>query len=248
MSPLHKDPHYTFRFRDERLVPRFHLDGIEPGRRVAVYRLDPDTGTWLVRLAEAVAGDGGWVDLPEPLMVRAGDGFVAVPEVGIVVRWETPADQSAVREVVRAAFGRDEEADLVDALRAGGFTRLSLVAEQDGAIVGHVLFTRLPVETPGGVFETLALAPVSVLPEWQRRNVGSRLIRGGLAACRDRGHRAVIVLGHPDYYPRFGFSAAAASRLKSPFPGPHFMALELVPGALAGVEGEVRYPAPFGVG
>lgn len=80
MTPLHRDPHFVFRFADARLVPRFHLDGVEPGRRVAVYRLDPDTGGPADFLAAAVAGEGGWVDLPEPLVVRAGAGFVAVPD------------------------------------------------------------------------------------------------------------------------------------------------------------------------
>jgi putative acetyltransferase len=246
--PLHRDPHYAFRFEDDRLVPRFHLDGVEAGRRVTVYRLDPDTGGPAGMLAEAVAGDGGWVELPEPLAVRAGQGFVAVPEDEVVIRDETPADVPAVRELNRRAFGRDAEADLVDALRAGGYARLSLVAAQGGLVVGHALFSRLTVETASGVVEALALAPVAVLPDRQRRRIGSGLIRDGLAACRGRGHRAVVVLGDAAYYPRFGFSAALAGRLRSPFPGPHFMALELVPGALAGVEGEVRYPPPFGVG
>lgn len=89
---------------------------------------------------------------------------------------------------------------------------------------------------------------MAVRPDRQRRGIGSRLIRDGLAMCRGRGHRVVVVLGHADYYPRFGFSPALAERLRSPFPGPHFMALELVPGALDGVVGEVRYPPPFGVG
>src|SRR4051812_49361695 len=126
--------------------------------------------------------------------------------------------------------------------------RLSLVAEQAGAVVGHLLFSRLPIETSSGTVEALALAPMAVLPGHQRQGIGSQLIRDGLAVCRERGHRIVVVLGHAGYYPRFGFAAALAERLRSPFPGPHFMALELVPGALAGVEGEVRYPPPFGVG
>lgn len=248
MTPLHRDPHYTFRFAEDRLIPRFHLDGVEPGRRVAVYRLDPLTGCPADLLVLAVVGEGGWVNLPEPLIVRAGGGFVAVPEAEVVLREETPADHPAVREVNRLAFGRDDEANLVDALRAGQYTRLSLVAEQDGTVVGHMLFSRLPIETSGGVVEALALAPMAVMPGHQRQGVGSQLIRGGLAMCRERGHRVVVVLGHAEYYPRFGFSAALAERLRSPFPGPHFMALELVPGALAGVEGEVRYSPPFGIG
>lgn len=248
MTPLHRDPHYTFRFAEDRLIPRFHLDGVEPGRRVAVYRLDPQTGGTADLLVRAAASDDGWVNLPDPLVVRAGEGFVAVPEAELVIREETPADHAAVREVNRLAFGQDDEANLVDALRSGQYTRLSLVAERDGVVIGHLLFSRLPIETSGGAVEALVLAPMAVLPERQRQGVGSRLIRDGLMMCRQRGHRIVVVLGHAEYYPRFGFSAALAERLRSPFPGPHFMALELVPGALDGVEGDVRYPSPFGVG
>ena len=248
MTPLHRDPHFCFRFADDRLIPRFHLDGVEPARHVAVYRLDPQTGGPSDLLVRAVTGDGGWVDLSEPLIMRAGEGFVAVAEAEVVIREEGPADHIAVRELNRLAFGRDDEANLVDALRAGGFTRLSLVAERVEAVIGHLLFSCLPIETAAGAVEALALAPVAVRHDRQRQGIGSQLIRGGLAMCRDRGHRIVVVLGHADYYPRFGFSAALAERLQSPFPGPHFMALELVPGALAGVEGEVRYPPPFGMG
>jgi putative acetyltransferase len=188
------------------------------------------------------------VNLPEPLVVRAGGGFIAVPEAEVVIREETAADHAAVRELNQRAFGQDDEANLVDALRAGQYTRLSLVAEQNGAVIGHLLFSRLPIETASGTVEALALASVAVLPGHQRQGVGSQLIRHGLMMCRQRGHRIVVVLGHAEYYPRFGFSAALAERLRSPFPGPHFMALELVPGALDGVEGDVRYPSPFGVG
>lgn len=159
MTPLYHDPHFCFRFADDRLIPRFHLDGVEPGRRVAIYRLDPQTGGRRDLLAEAVAGDGGWVDLPVPLVVRAAEGFVAVPEPDVAIREETAADHAAVREVNLMAFAQAAEADLVDALRAGGYARLSLVTEEDGRVVGHVLFTRLPVETAGGVVEALALAP-----------------------------------------------------------------------------------------
>ena len=80
MIPLHHDPHFTFRFADERLIPRFHLDGVEAGRRVSVFRIDPVTGERLNLIASATAGNGGWVDLPEPITVRAGDAFIAVPD------------------------------------------------------------------------------------------------------------------------------------------------------------------------
>lgn len=80
MIPLHRDPHFTFRFADDRIIPRFHLEGVETGRRVSVFKLDPATSERLGRIATATVGDGGWVDLPEPIIVWAGDGFIAVPE------------------------------------------------------------------------------------------------------------------------------------------------------------------------
>ena len=80
MLPLYSDVHFTFRFAEDRLIPRFHLEGVEAGRRVSVFRIDPGTGARLDLLTTATVGDGGWVDLPEPIIVRAGEGFVAVPE------------------------------------------------------------------------------------------------------------------------------------------------------------------------
>ena len=162
-----------------------------------------------------------------------------------VIRPETEADHAAIREVNRLAFGGEEEARLVDALRAGGHARVFLVAEVDGLIVGHVMFSTLPIVTPEGTIEALALAPLAVVPSHQRQGIGSMLAEEGLRACRDAGHRVVVVLGHPEFYPRFGFSAKLAERLRSPFSGPAFMAVELVPGALDGVGGEVGYPPPF---
>jgi len=162
-----------------------------------------------------------------------------------IVRRENEADQAAIREVNRLAFGRDDEADLVDALRAGGYARVSLVAELDGRVVGHILFSELPIVTSGGIVEALALAPLSVIPSLQRRGIGSMLVEDGLRECKRAGHRIVVVLGHREYYPRFGFSEALAERLVSPYSGPSFMALELVPSALEGIAGEVRYPPPF---
>ena len=122
---------------------------------------------------------------------------------------------------------------------------MSLVAVADGQLVGHILFSDLPIVTPDGVVPALALAPLAVLPERQRQGVGIALTEQGIEACRQMGARIVIVLGHPEYYPRFGFSAELARPLESPYAGASFMALELVPGALAGVRGQVEYPPPF---
>ena len=80
MLPLHHDPHFTFRFGDNRIIPRFHLEGMDAGRRVTVFKIDPATGERLVLLMTARVGEGGWVDLPEPITVRAGEAFIAVPE------------------------------------------------------------------------------------------------------------------------------------------------------------------------
>jgi putative acetyltransferase len=165
---------------------------------------------------------------------------------GVLIRPETTGDHEAIRQVNRLAFGQDEEARLVDALREGGYVRLSLVAERDGQVVGHILFSELPIITEAGTVPALALAPMAVLPAFQGQGIGSALIRRGLEICRDEGHRIVIVLGHPDYYPRFGFSAKLAESLSSPFGGGQaWMALDLMPGALAGMVGRVQYPPPF---
>ncbi len=162
-------------------------------------------------------------------------------------REETVSDQEAIREIHRAAFGSDEEARLVDALRKEGAFVASLVAEVDGRVVGHILFTELPIQTADGVVRAVALAPMGVAPGFQRRGIGAALVRQGLQLCRARGYAAVVVVGHPEYYPRFGFSAKLAERLRAPFSGPAFMALELVPGALAGIEGAPRYAEAFAV-
>jgi putative acetyltransferase len=162
------------------------------------------------------------------------------------IRPETPDDRMAVRAVNRHAFGGDGEADLVERLRADGLVIASLVAVAGGKVIGHILFSALPIEIPEGDVRAAALAPMAVLPSHQRQGIGGALIRAGLAACRNAGIEAVVVLGHPDYYPRFGFSADAARKLHAPFSGPALMALELTRGVLAG-GGRVRYPAAFGL-
>jgi putative acetyltransferase len=165
----------------------------------------------------------------------------------MILRRENPKERRAVRGVNEAAFGRSDEADLVDRLRNEGAVLASFVAERDRRIVGHILFSRTLIETADGPILSVALAPLAVLPEQQRRGVGGQLIRFGSDWLRERGEHVVLVLGPPDYYPRFGFSSDRARGLKSPFPGDSFMALELVPGALDGVRGTVRYPDAFGL-
>lgn len=162
------------------------------------------------------------------------------------IRPEIPEDLHSVWNVNRAAFDTTGEANLVDALREGGFVALSLVADIGGKIVGHILFSHLSIITDAGAVEAISLAPMAVLPSHQRQGIGSKLVEAGLDACRQEGHKIVVVLGHPEFYPRFGFSAELAIPLKNPFGGGEaWMAMELVPGALEGIEGQVKYPAPF---
>ena len=164
-----------------------------------------------------------------------------------VIRAVHPADTEAIAALNRAAFGGEEEVDIVERLRRDGLVAVELVAKRDGTISGHILLSWLPVTMDGRVVRALALAPMAVRPGLQKQGIGGRLIVAALGEARAMGTQAVIVLGHPDYYPRFGFSAALARNLASPFSGEAFMALELVPGALAGRQGSVRYPPAFGL-
>jgi putative acetyltransferase len=124
---------------------------------------------------------------------------------------------------------------------------LSLVAWLDSQIVGHILFSRMAVETEQGSVPAISLAPMAVLLDRQRRQIGSQLVRRGLTTLRERGERIVIVLGHKEYYPRFGFTPENARYLASPFPPAAFMALELADGALDDIRGTVKYPSAFGL-
>ncbi len=174
----------------------------------------------------------------------------------LVIRSETAGteDYLAIHSVNREAFGRPDEANLVDSLRTEGVVLASLVAELEDcdelekSIVGHILFSRMYIETATNSVPAVALAPIAVLPKHQRQGIGGELIRHGLNVLKLRGEQIAIVLGHPDYYPRFGFSSAKAESLESPFPPKSFMAFELDPGALDGLCGKVRYPAAFGLG
>jgi putative acetyltransferase len=158
------------------------------------------------------------------------------------IRLARAHDGGAIFQVHGAAFPTPAEARIAAALDATGQSLVSVVAVADDAMVGHVLFSRMHVgETPA-----VALAPVAVQPEHQSQGHGSALIEEGLRLCRARGERIVLVLGDPAYYRRFGFAEAPAA-IERPWPGPNFMALELVPGALDGVVGRVRYPVAFGV-
>jgi putative acetyltransferase len=166
------------------------------------------------------------------------------------IRVESPGDGPAIFKVHSEAFGRDDEARLVDALRRSPayIPDLSLVAlDEAHGLVGHILFTRIVIGDAERSHDALALAPLAVMPAAQKQGVGSALVRRGLDAAGRLGHRVVIVLGHPEYYPKFGFQPAAAFGVRAPFEvtPEAFMALALQPGALDEVRGEVRYPPEF---
>ena len=169
----------------------------------------------------------------------------------IIIRQETNEDIKEVFEVNNMAFGQDHEAKLVDILRNNKsvfIPELSLVAIHTNRIVGHILFTKIKIDdNNGNLYESLALAPMAVSPELQKCGIGGQLIRQGLDIAKDLGFTSVIVLGHENYYPKFGFKHATKWNIKAPFDVPSnvFMAIELVNGGLKNISGSVIYPIEF---
>lgn len=182
---------------------------------------------------------------------KAGKTFLVIlrflQQAMSIIRPETSHDLALIRQINQAAFGGAEEADLIERLRANGKLTLSLVAELDGQPVGHIAFSPASVETNPAEIRVIGLAPLAVLPDYQRSGVGSSLAKTGLAECRVLGYDAVVVLGHPRYYPRFGFVPASRFGLSCEYqvPDEHFLALELCVGALAECTGLVRYQPEF---
>jgi putative acetyltransferase len=166
----------------------------------------------------------------------------------MTIRREKPEDLAAVRLVNEAAFGRVSEADLVDQLRRNGKASISLVAEQDGQVVGHILFSPVTIESESGRYSAIGLAPMAVLPQFQKRGIGSLLVREGLEQCRALGAECVIVLGHPEFYPRFGFVPASRYGIRSEYDvrDEVFMLVELRVGAMKGRSGTAKYQPEFG--
>ena len=161
----------------------------------------------------------------------------------MIIRHEEPRDIAAIRQVNEQAFGGSGEANAIEALRDRGTATLSLVAEIDDRVVGHLFFTPAAIETADHTWPALGLAPLAVLPEYQRQGIGSALMKAGLAECGRLGYERVIVLGHPSYYPRFGFMRASLYGIRPEWevPDEAFMVLELQHGALDGVSGLAKY-------
>ena len=162
------------------------------------------------------------------------------------VRAEKPGDQEKIRKVHLAAFETNSEANLVDALRKTGIELISLVAEENNEIIGHILFSPVTIDDDSTV-KVIGLAPMAVLPNWQRKGVGTKLINEGLKACEQAGYEIAVVLGHPQYYPRFGFLPSVKFGIKSEYnvPADVFMVKELREGALQGITGTIKYHQVF---
>src|SRR5215468_3192429 len=165
----------------------------------------------------------------------------------MIVRPEKPEDIPAIRIVNERAFGSPAEADLVDALRRNGKAVISLVAEDDGLIVGHIFFSAVTIQSEGTGLKGVGLAPMAVIPEKQNQRIGSTLVEHGLRRCREEDHPFVVVLGHSNYYPRFGFVPASRFGIKSEYDvdDEAFMVMELREGALIGCAGVVKYQPEF---
>jgi putative acetyltransferase len=165
----------------------------------------------------------------------------------IEIRPETPDDAAAIRHVNEEAFGQIQEAEIVEELRSRGALTISLVAVQPDEIVGHIAFSPISIESEHSSFKAISLAPMSILPAYQRKVIGSQLVLAGLEECRQIGHELVVVLGHPAYYPRFGFIPASTYGIKSEYdvPDEAFMVLELRQGAFSGRSGIVKYQPEF---
>lgn len=162
------------------------------------------------------------------------------------IRPEAHGDKSGVRQVNEAAFPTMAEAYLVDTLREQVRPIISLVAEEQGAVVGHILFSPV-ILSDHPELKIMGLAPMAVMPEHQNRGIGSALVRAGLEACEQLGFGAVVVLGHPRYYPRFGFQPSSHFGIGCEYEVPEdvFMVKELHDGYLRGATGIVRFHEAF---
>jgi putative acetyltransferase len=163
------------------------------------------------------------------------------------IRPETAADIQAIRQVNLAAFPGPEEAGLVDKLRSSNSILFSFVALMGQEIIGHILFSPVTLEPAGHAVKGAGLAPVAVLPDWQNQGAGSLLIRHGIEQCRKADYDYIALLGHPGYYPRFGFVPSVKYNIRCEYDAPveAFMILELKAGALSGHSGTIKYLPEF---
>jgi putative acetyltransferase len=175
-----------------------------------------------------------------PILRKRPPAAVHASRTAAHIRPEALSDHPGIRTVLTSAFPGPAEADLVERLRQDGDAIISLVAVDDGHVVGHVLFSKMSAP-----FKALGLAPLAVVPGRQGEGIGGRLVKAGLQGARDGGWEGVFLLGDPAYYERFGFSAALAASFSSPYSGPHFMAVSLSGDRLPENKGEVAYAEAF---
>ena len=165
----------------------------------------------------------------------------------ITIRPERKEDFSVIRQINRKAFDTDAEANLIEALRKSNVPIISLVAEYNDIVIGHILFSEVSLDGHCPNIKMSGLAPMAVLPEYQRKGIGSQLVSEGIKICLDAGYSAIVVLGHPQFYPRFGFEPSVNYRIKSEFDVPDevFMIKKLQRGALMNCSGVIRYHEAF---
>lgn len=168
----------------------------------------------------------------------------------LVIRPEKPEDVAAIRHVNEEAFGGQNEADIIEKLRSRQAFTLSLVATRTDKVIGHILFSPVTIESESESYAALGLGPVAVLPPYQNKGIGSQIVRTGIEICRKAGHEIIVLVGHPTYYPRFGFLRASTYDLKCEYdvPDEAFMALELRQSALDGRSGTVKFRPEFSEG
>ncbi len=165
----------------------------------------------------------------------------------IHIRPETKTDIAKIRKINTAAFDTQAEANIVDGLRKSSTPVISLVAEVDGKVLGHILFSPVTLSDIQPDVKIASLAPMAVLPEFQNQGIGTVLVNQGLKRCAANGYQAAVVLGHPDFYPRFGFLPAVRFGIKCEYDVPEevFMINELKKGVLSGCKGTVQYHRLF---
>jgi putative acetyltransferase len=165
----------------------------------------------------------------------------------MLIRLEQETDRQQIRTINTRAFDTSAEANLVDILRRSGVPLISLVAEENGQLIGHILFSPITLQGQTDAPAIAGLGPMAVLPDWQGQGVGGHLVTAGLKYCSEAGYDAVVVLGHPEYYPRFGFVPASRFNIKSEYEVPDevFMLKELKPATLTGIEGIIQYHEAF---
>ncbi len=182
-------------------------------------------------------------------------GFIIkIVKMEIKLRQENENDHKKVFQLIEKAFEKEEYSDhkeqfLVERLRKSEafIPELSIVAEIDNEIVGHILLTRLEIKNNTTSFQSLALAPVSVLPEFQGKGIGAKLILYSHKIAKELGYKSIILLGHQHYYPRFGYELCKKYNIEMPFdvPAENCMVIELVKDGLKDVSGKVIYPDAF---